>query len=85
MGSLESRAARLAEAEARCLSRARRWIDWNSVPEAWNSRESFCWVYFCDACQAVDVSFALCRRKMRGSIRSDLPKSIASSRPRPLP
>lgn len=33
-GSLDSRAVRAAEAEARCFSRARRWMDWNSVPDA---------------------------------------------------
>lgn len=45
-GSLDSRAVRAAEAEARCFSRARRWMVWNSVPEEANSRDSFCWVYF---------------------------------------
>ena len=32
--SPDSRADRVAEAEALCFSRARRCIDWNSVPEA---------------------------------------------------
>lgn len=41
---------RAAEADARSFSRARRCIAWNSVPDAWNSRDSFCWVYFWDAC-----------------------------------
>ena len=41
---------RAAEADSRSFSNARRCMDWNSVPEAWNSRDSFCWVYFCDAC-----------------------------------
>lgn len=57
-GSLGSRAVRAAEADSRSFSRARRCIDWNSVPDAWNSRDSFCWVYLWDACSPSQLAMS---------------------------
>lgn len=44
------KAVRVAAAEARCFSRARRWTVWNSSRAALNSDESFCCVHFWDGC-----------------------------------
>lgn len=41
-----SNAVRAADADDRCFSRACRWTFWNSDRLFWNSRASFCWVYF---------------------------------------
>ena len=82
-GSLESIAVRAADVDARCFSRARRCIDWNSVPEDWNSRDSFCWVYFWEACDVYQRSL-MSSFSSRQTLRSSQDESLFTPSPTSL-
>ena len=53
------------------------WIVWNSLPDAWNSRDSFCCVYFWDPYAYVSFP-SNCRQTISINEHSDPPMRSAS-------